>query len=328
MTSVPSENTLLVWIALYNNTSTETSIRTMNYTAISTNYTSIMKYTSTPVNEIDLGLYLDTANTSRRPKSTSDKFETTLHSDKQTMKITATTSQLQTLVRKYCCCSCCAGNNQCNSCTSSDIATTLNCAEQNIFSLRNIDISVTKAFETNTNDNLSNIIIHKRLATEIDESSNYKAVNNAVSTAYLESVLGKTTTVAKTTTSKRSHTRDIRVIYNETGRHTTETYVQAESTYNDFNKIKEEIMTVAAELTNDEKAAIFFSLQDVVVDCQFAGTSCALERDFTTFYSLTLGNCFSFNSGLNKTQLYVSRRAGLRYGIKLAIQLYKEFTCW
>ena len=69
-----------------------------------------------------------------------------------------------------------------------------------------------------------------------------------------------------------------------------------------------------ASLTDDEKISLGFSKEDIIIDCQFAGSTCTADN-FTLSYNPSLGNCYTFNSGWDpELPLFKSRVAGYRYG--------------
>ena len=63
-----------------------------------------------------------------------------------------------------------------------------------------------------------------------------------------------------------------------------------------------------------EKVLLGYSRDELIIDCQFAGSSCTVDN-FTWSYNPTLGNCYTFNSGWDPRQsVFTSRVAGYRYG--------------
>ena len=78
-----------------------------------------------------------------------------------------------------------------------------------------------------------------------------------------------------------------------------------------------------ASLPDDDKIFLGFTKEDLIIDCQFAGSTCTVDN-FTLSYNPSLGNCYTFNSGWDPQQtLFISRVAGYHYG-KLAFDRFKN----
>ena len=86
----------------------------------------------------------------------------------------------------------------------------------------------------------------------------------------------------------------------------------------------QEILFLAASNTlsnnfNDEmRKKLSLDISDTIKSCKFDDNSCGLE-DFYWKYNRYLGNCFIFNSGINKSKLRETNQIGKRNGLSLTL---------
>jgi hypothetical protein len=97
---------------------------------------------------------------------------------------------------------------------------------------------------------------------------------------------------------------------------------------NDLDKFNRLFLLYAYNETfgDDSRAQLGFDLEDMLLNCFFDEQLC-YETDFKWGYDLNLGNCYTFNSGLNSSSdkpeplLRESNKAGSKYGLVLHLFL-------
>lgn len=55
-------------------------------------------------------------------------------------------------------------------------------------------------------------------------------------------------------------------------------------------------------LTADEMQQFPTDITEFLTECTYSETNCDMERDFTRTYNRRYGNCYTYNSGLNKNR--------------------------
>jgi hypothetical protein len=69
-----------------------------------------------------------------------------------------------------------------------------------------------------------------------------------------------------------------------------------------------------AAMSDSDRRDVGYTVDELISDCQFNGYSCTTDN-FTWSYNPTLGNCYTFNSGIDPLQeLFVTSLAGYRHG--------------
>ncbi|OAF69755.1 Amiloride-sensitive sodium channel subunit gamma [Intoshia linei] len=77
---------------------------------------------------------------------------------------------------------------------------------------------------------------------------------------------------------------------------------------------KHKVMYEIHRLPLITKQKIGYQFEDFIVDCSYNGYVC-LKNDFVEYYSTSHGNCYTFNSGWNKSHpIYRSNKPGPLYG--------------
>jgi hypothetical protein len=85
---------------------------------------------------------------------------------------------------------------------------------------------------------------------------------------------------------------------------------------NSFAKIvKRRVLN--ANLTDEDRVAFGFQLDDMLKDCEFNGMPC-YANEFTQFWHNEYGNCYTFNSGKHRPVL-LTNKVGSSHGLKLEL---------
>ena len=71
-----------------------------------------------------------------------------------------------------------------------------------------------------------------------------------------------------------------------------------------------------SNLTIDEKKSLGHQLDDILLSCEFNSQPCD-SSDFSWFFDITYGNCFTFNTGINLKKQTIL--AGSNFGLKLSL---------
>ncbi|XP_070575721.1 uncharacterized protein [Ptychodera flava] len=74
------------------------------------------------------------------------------------------------------------------------------------------------------------------------------------------------------------------------------------------------------KLKQEEVETLGHQIEDFILECQFDGNECDLQRDFRVYQDEKYGNCFQFNYA--DTEKLVTTKAGVNYGLKMT--LYTE----
>ncbi|XP_053328277.1 amiloride-sensitive sodium channel subunit gamma [Spea bombifrons] len=81
-------------------------------------------------------------------------------------------------------------------------------------------------------------------------------------------------------------------------------------------------MNILAEIPMEEKVAMGYSADELLVTCFFDGRSCD-SRNFSLFHHPLYGNCYTFN-GANREELLVSSMGGMEYGLKVVLYIDED----
>jgi hypothetical protein len=72
-----------------------------------------------------------------------------------------------------------------------------------------------------------------------------------------------------------------------------------------------------ANLTNEERINYGFTIDDMLIDCEFNNKPC-FKKDFQCYWNNDYGNCCTFNGGKG-VQILRTNKAGSEYGLKLEL---------
>ena len=88
------------------------------------------------------------------------------------------------------------------------------------------------------------------------------------------------------------------------------------SSFTDFSN------TISFKMNDSERLKLIHPFEAILFSCTFNAEKCTAQDDFIREYDKSLGNCYTFNAGSNRT-LHESMRAGVYYGLN--IDLYVNF---